>query len=184
VHDQQAVGRAYRLGQKRHVYVYRLGTYGTYEEIFFTDNIFKLNLAKRVIDKQNPNRYGLSGKTDYRRYFKPLASVDDAAEYDAESFLNKDPVLDEILKKSKSGKGPTIVTLDLSETFHKDDNEDLLTNEELEMAKKEAELEERAREEGWLNDPSLMDASQRKLMLTLFPEDGLGFNSILGPPMG
>jgi hypothetical protein len=181
VHDQQAVGRAYRLGQKRHVYVYRLGTFGTYEEIFFTDNIFKLNLAKRVIDKQNPNRYGTSGKADFRRYFKPLASVEDAAKYDLESFLNKDSVLDAILEKSKSGSGPTIVTLDLSETFHKDDDEHLLTKEELEMAKKEAELEERAREEGWLNDPSLMDASQRKLMLTLFPEDGFGYNSILGP---
>jgi hypothetical protein len=182
VYDQQAVGRAYRLGQKRHVYVYRLGTYGTYEEIFFTDNIFKLNLAKRVIDKQNPNRYGLSFKTDYRRYFKPLAPVEDAAEYDSESFLNKDPVLDVMLEISNSGQGPMIITLDLSETFHKDDNEDLLTNEELEMAKKEAELEERAREEGWFNDPSSMDATQRKLALTLFPEDGgLGFNSILGP---
>jgi hypothetical protein len=183
VHDQQAVGRAYRFGQKRHVYVYRLGTYGTYEEIFFTDNIFKLNLAKRVIDKQNPNRYGLSGKTDFRRYFKPLASVEEAAEYDPESFLNKDPVLDVMLEKSKSGSGPTIVTLDLSETFHKDDDEDLLTTEELEQAKKEAELEERAREEGWLNDSALMDPARRELMLTLFPEDGPVFNSLLGPPV-
>ena len=170
VHDQQAVGRAYRLGQKRHVYVYRLGTYGTFEETLFTDNIFKLNLAKRVIDKQNPNRYGLSGKMNLTRYFKAPKSVERANDYDEEMFRNKDPVLDVLIQRSKSGKGARIVELDLSETFHQDDEEDLLTNEEKDRAKAEAELEERAREEGWLNDPKLMDGSQRELLRRLYPE--------------
>lgn len=169
VHDQQAVGRAYRLGQKRHVYVYRLGTYGTYEEIFFTDNIFKLNLAKRVIDKQNPNRYGLSGKMKFRQYFKVPKPIEKAQGYDEEMFLDKDPVMDVLLERSKSGKGPRIVQLDLSETFHKDEDETLLTTEEVEKAKEEAALEERAREEGWLNNPNL-DPAKRELLTRLYPE--------------
>ena len=170
VHDQQAVGRAYRLGQKRHVYVYRLGTYGTFEETFFTDNIFKLNLAKRVIDKQNPNRYGLSGKMNFTRYLQAPKPVERANGYDEEMFRNKDAILDVLIQRSKSGKGARIVELDLSETFHQDDEEDLLTNEEKDRAKAEAELEERAREEGWLNDPKFMDGSKRELLQQLYPE--------------
>jgi hypothetical protein len=77
--------------------------------------------------------------------------------------------LDVLLDESKSGNSPTIVRLELSETFHRDDEEDLLTNEELEKLKAEAALEERIRDEGWLNDPSL-DPAKRDLVKTLFPE--------------
>ena len=147
-----------------------MGTYGTFEETFFTDNIFKLNLAKRVIDKQNPNRHGLSGKMDLTRYFKAPKPVEGVNGYDEEIFRNKDAVLDVLIQRSKSGRGARIVELDLSETFHKDDDEDLLTNEEKDKAKADAELEERAREEGWLNDPMLMDGSKRELIRRLYPE--------------
>ncbi|KAJ2450023.1 carbamoyl-phosphate synthase (glutamine-hydrolyzing) cpa2 [Coemansia sp. RSA 2336] len=52
LYDDQAVARAYRYGQKRRVYVYRLMTAGTWEEKLFDSNIFKVGMTRRVVDKQ------------------------------------------------------------------------------------------------------------------------------------
>jgi hypothetical protein len=168
VYDQQAVGRAYRLGQKKHVFVYRLATDGTYEDVFFTENIFKLNLSKRVIDKKNPGRFGFSSRLDLSKYFfppKPDADpVHQNENYDRNDFENKDMVLDRLIKGSKSGKGPRITKLELSETFHKEDEETYLSAEDLLQATKEAEEEKKLREEGKYVDPST------KLAMALFPE--------------
>ncbi|KAG0255608.1 hypothetical protein DFQ27_006175 [Actinomortierella ambigua] len=54
--DEQAVARAFRYGQGRAVYVYRLQTYGTWEEKVHKTNVHKLNLSKRVIDEKNMAR--------------------------------------------------------------------------------------------------------------------------------
>jgi hypothetical protein len=148
VHDQQAVGRAYRLGQKKPVFVYRLGTFGTYEEVFFNENIFKLNLSKRVIDKHNPGRFGVSSNLDIRKYFKSPKEDADEELFDKEVFEKKDVILDELIKHSESGKGPKILELDLTETFHKDEEESYLTAEELLLVNEEAEKEKKMREEG------------------------------------
>lgn len=147
VHDQQAVGRAYRLGQKKPVFVYRLGIFGTYEEVFFTENIFKLNLSKRVIDKHNPGRFGVSSNLDIKKYFQPPKEDADVL-YDKEVFEKKDAILDELMKHSESGAGPKILELDLTETFHKDEEESYLTPEELQAVNEEAEKEKKMREEG------------------------------------
>jgi len=151
VHDQQAVGRAYRLGQKKHVYVYRLATDGTYEEVFFTENIFKLNLSKRVIDKQNPGRFGFSKNLNLKKYFfvpkpdpKPIYDQED---YNKDDFEKKDVVLDKIIEYSKK-EAAKLTKLELTETFHKEDEETYLSAEDLLLANKEAEEEKRLREEG------------------------------------
>ncbi|KAI9469374.1 P-loop containing nucleoside triphosphate hydrolase protein, partial [Coemansia mojavensis] len=52
LYDDQAVARAYRYGQKRRVYVYRLMTAGTWEEKLFDSNIFKVGMTRRVVDRQ------------------------------------------------------------------------------------------------------------------------------------
>ncbi|KAJ3115432.1 hypothetical protein HDU96_000668 [Phlyctochytrium bullatum] len=49
-HDEQSIARSYRMGQKRHVFVYRLVTSGTAEEIVFKRNLSKMDLASKVID--------------------------------------------------------------------------------------------------------------------------------------
>lgn len=148
VHDQQAVGRAYRLGQNKSVFVYRLGTFGTYEEVFFNENIFKLNLSKRVIDKHNPGRFGVSSNRDISKYFQPPKEDTNEEFFDKEVFEKKDIILDALIKHSESGNGPKILELDFTETFHKDEEESYMTAEELELVNEEAEKEKKMREEG------------------------------------
>ena len=52
-HDEQAVARAFRYGQTRKVFVYRLQTYGTWEDKLYKTNLHKLGLSNRVVDKKN-----------------------------------------------------------------------------------------------------------------------------------
>ena len=54
--DNQAVDRAYRIGQRRHVLVYRLITSGTVEEKIYRRQVFKGGLAKVTMNDTNPTR--------------------------------------------------------------------------------------------------------------------------------
>lgn len=56
--DAQAVDRAYRIGQKENVVVYRLITCGTVEEKIYRRQVFKDSLIRQSTgDKKNPYRY-------------------------------------------------------------------------------------------------------------------------------
>jgi len=180
VHDQQAVGRAYRLGQRKHVFVYRLATFGTYEEIFFEDNIFKLNLSKRVIDKSNPGRHGTNRSKEMEKYFQPLRDDAAAPPIDRPMFENQDDVLDNMLRESDSGDGPKILALDFQDTFHKDVEETYLTAEDTLELDAEAEREKQLREEGKFIPviPGRWGYGYG-VAKTLFPEDMNDVESIL-----
>jgi len=67
--DTQAVHRAYRYGQRRTVYVYRLIAQG-WEECLYRQQVVKLQLAGRVVDDQALEaRYTAE---EMREYYKPL----------------------------------------------------------------------------------------------------------------
>ena len=90
--EQQAVGRAYRIGQQKPVYVYRLTVGGTFEQAIQNQALFKEQLATRVVDKKNPNRTALKGAGQY--LFPPKA----VNQEDLSQFIGKDPlVLDRLL---------------------------------------------------------------------------------------
>ena len=89
--EQQAIGRAYRIGQKKHVYVYRLTVAGTFEQAIQNQALFKEQLATRVVDKINPNRSALRGAGDY--LFPPKI----VSQEDLSQFRGKDLVLDRLL---------------------------------------------------------------------------------------
>ncbi|EME81924.1 uncharacterized protein MYCFIDRAFT_29364, partial [Pseudocercospora fijiensis CIRAD86] len=55
-HEEQAIGRAYRLGQEKPVFVYRLIIGGTFEDEIHNKQRFKQSLTSRVVDKKNPKR--------------------------------------------------------------------------------------------------------------------------------
>jgi len=49
VHEEQAIGRAYRIGQKKETFVYRFVAGGTFEDSVHNKTIFKLQLASRYV---------------------------------------------------------------------------------------------------------------------------------------
>lgn len=55
--DLQAIDRAYRLGQKRDVNVYRLITTGTLEEVVYTRQLYKQQQSNVAVENANERRY-------------------------------------------------------------------------------------------------------------------------------
>ena len=74
--EQQAIGRAYRIGQQKPVYVYRLQAAGTFEGIIQNQGLFKEQLATRVVDKKNPTRSATKGTGAYLFPPKPIEQKD------------------------------------------------------------------------------------------------------------
>lgn len=71
-HDEQAVARAYRFGQQKEVFVYRMQTFGTIEEHIFRLNVHKHGISSRVVDDKTlmPQKQDLKKKY----YLKPVPS--------------------------------------------------------------------------------------------------------------
>ncbi|KAI9826656.1 MAG: hypothetical protein M1832_006252 [Thelocarpon impressellum] len=120
--EEQAVGRAYRIGQTKPVFVYRFTAGGTFEDVVHNRAIFKMQLASRVVDKKNPMRYAQRKVRDL--LFEPR----EVEQKDLAEFKGKDPqVLDGILEGQQNEA--SIRSIELTETFHRDD-EDALTAED------------------------------------------------------
>jgi len=56
-HDMQAQDRAYRIGQRRHVKVYRFLSAGTIEEVMYQRQIYKQQLLRISMDASHERRY-------------------------------------------------------------------------------------------------------------------------------
>ena len=105
-HDEQAIGRSFRFGQTRPVFVYRLQCYGTIEERLYRLNVHKAGMSKRVIDKQNIEKHYT--KEQMTKYFStPLLPEEDMSLLPiAEQLRDEstgDVVLDQILLSSGMG---------------------------------------------------------------------------------
>lgn len=130
-HEQQAVGRVYRLGQTKPVFVYRLVCGGTYEEKMQNKGIFKMQLASRVVDKKNPIPRGLR----FEEFFAPPT---EPKQEGLSHCVGKDKVLDAILS-TDVGKGVRSVVM--ADTFEEENIEDeQLTQEEVQEAKQLIEM--------------------------------------------
>ncbi|OTA93236.1 hypothetical protein M434DRAFT_49930, partial [Hypoxylon sp. CO27-5] len=118
-HEQQAVGRAYRIGQKKPVYVYRLVCGGTSEAKILNIAIWKMQLASRVVDKKNPvpkaERFGTS-----------LEMPTEPEQKDINAHLGKDDVLDLVIDKYGSG----IRDITMMDTFEEEELEDAVLTAE------------------------------------------------------
>jgi SNF2 family DNA or RNA helicase len=123
--EQQAVGRAYRLGQEKPVFVYRFVCGGTFEEKMQNKGVFKMQLASRVVDKKNPIPKA-------QRFEELFAMPTDPKQQDLRSFRSKDKVLDSILDSEALHLG--IRSIVEADTFEEEDLEEqqLTVEEELE----------------------------------------------------
>ena len=66
LHEKQAIGRAYRMGQKKRTFVYKLVLEGTCEEGLVRRAIWKYQLAERLVEGKNPVRQGI----DFKEFLK------------------------------------------------------------------------------------------------------------------
>ncbi|KKK16657.1 hypothetical protein ARAM_005767 [Aspergillus rambellii] len=164
VWEEQAVGRAYRLGQQKPVFVYRFVAGGTFEEIIHQKAVFKTQLAVRVVDKKNPIRFASKKLGDYLFPAKPVKQED------VSSFMEKDPfVLDKILLVDANREERLIRRITLTQTFHKDDN-DKLTEEEKRDVQKELDDERLKRTDPVAYTAKLRERQKQEQVYTPTPQ--------------
>ncbi|KAJ0369463.1 hypothetical protein COL154_001817 [Colletotrichum chrysophilum] len=121
VNEQQAVGRAYRIGQQKPVFVYKLLSGGTFESAMQNRYVFKTQLASRVVDKENPKRWS---KKD-NEYLKDRETP---PRQDLTHHMGKDSVLDSLLSNPELSQG--ICDIETTDTFEEHDPDDVLTAED------------------------------------------------------
>ena len=155
--EEQAIGRAYRLGQKKPVFVYRFRAGGTFEEAIYNKSVFKTQLFSRVVDQKNVVRAGTKKIEDY--LFVPK----DVVQNDFSECRGKDPLLDRIIDSEPDA----IQNLVLTETFQREDEDDELTADEKKRADEEVEMERLARInpqefQKRLREKAIRDATERR----------------------
>ncbi|KAJ3942520.1 uncharacterized protein N0V96_008021 [Colletotrichum fioriniae] len=122
IHEQQAVGRAYRIGQRKPVYVYKFIAGGTYEQALHNRNVFKTQLASRVVDSENPKRWSKKDNEYAKTRWEPDQD-------DLSPFAGKDIVLDSLLTHPGMSQG--IRSIIMTDTFEEEDTSEILTAEDL-----------------------------------------------------
>jgi superfamily II DNA/RNA helicase len=124
--EEQAIGRAYRIGQLKPTFVYRFVAGGTFEDSVHNKTVFKMQLASRVVDKKNPIAWATKRLGDF--LFEPK----DVPQKDLSEFAGMDPmVLDKILESQVDVQ--TIRAIVQSDTFERDDDDKLTAEEEKEV---------------------------------------------------
>ncbi|EME42903.1 hypothetical protein DOTSEDRAFT_115246, partial [Dothistroma septosporum NZE10] len=130
-HEEQAVGRAYRLGQKKPVFVYRMVMGSTFEQHIYNKQLFKQSLFQRVVDRKNPRRVAKKNTREF--LFEPQH----VQQKDIAQWVGKDAtVLDRVLRQELTAAAQagtedmTIRDLTTYETLQEEDNDDPLTEQE------------------------------------------------------
>lgn len=111
--EQQAIGRAYRIGQTKDVFVYWLIYDGTFEKVMQNIQIFKNQLASQVVDQKNP-----LPKADQKIsvWFK---EYQEKPHEDLAGFRGKDFVLDSLLLSEKFAQ--CISSIETTESFEEEE---------------------------------------------------------------
>ncbi|KAK3333630.1 P-loop containing nucleoside triphosphate hydrolase protein [Cercophora scortea] len=131
--EQQAIGRAYRIGQTKPVYVYWLKVGGTFTDKLHNNAVFKTQLASRVVDKKTPTP--LAQKTG--DYFT-MPTIPE--QKDLTKKFGHDTILDALLNtKSDDFKG-VIRDVTSTETFEIEENY-VLPAEDQREAEQDIEME-------------------------------------------
>ncbi|KAL7950486.1 P-loop containing nucleoside triphosphate hydrolase protein [Trichoderma barbatum] len=135
VREQQAVGRAYRFGQEKTVYVYQFVVSGSFEEALQNKTVFKMQLASRVVDKKNPVSWG-------KRVGDLMKPITAKPARDLRKFQGRgrDKILDKLIEYAQpSGVIREIISTD---TFEEEDPTSVLTAEERRDAQELYDMEQ------------------------------------------
>ena len=127
--EEQAIGRAYRIGQPKPVYVYRFVAGGTFESNIYNKQMFKSSLSKRVVDKTSTRRIGTRNTREYLYEPKLVEQKDLNGEIGKDSM-----VLDRLLRQHGSAEDGKIDTMirDITtlETLQEEEEDEPLNAEE------------------------------------------------------
>ncbi|KAK4157887.1 hypothetical protein C8A00DRAFT_11284 [Chaetomidium leptoderma] len=123
-HEQQAIGRAYRLGQTKPVYVYWLTIGGTFEDTIHNNAVFKTQLASRVVDKKNPDPWS-------KRFAEYFAMPRELDQEDLSGAKGQDQVLDALLRSKDIRTHIRKITS--TETFEKEEKFELTPEDKREV---------------------------------------------------
>ncbi|KAI2639781.1 P-loop containing nucleoside triphosphate hydrolase protein [Hypomontagnella submonticulosa] len=136
--EMQAVGRAYRLGQEKPVFVYRLVCGGTAEDKILNLAIWKMQLASRVVDKKNPIPKS-------KNFGQHLEMPTKPEQRDISAHLGKDNILDKVVEAHKLG----INSIVMMDTFEEEEptGDGILTVEDRKEVQRRI-AEETARRQG------------------------------------
>ncbi|KIV99677.1 hypothetical protein, variant [Verruconis gallopava] len=115
--EEQAIGRAFRLGQEKPVFVYRFISTGTFEEKLFDKTIFKLQLSYNVVEKKHTKSRAVRVQ-DY------IETPKKSKLQDFSSCRGNDGVLDAILDEMEEGK-ELVHHIALDTTFKEEIKENL-----------------------------------------------------------
>ncbi|CAG8472458.1 2173_t:CDS:10 [Paraglomus occultum] len=120
-HAQQAVGRAYRIGQTKRVFVYRLMVHDSFEERLFNNNVQKVGLSNRVIDNTATQADEDVGNLAYLAEPKDpgICRIPPEATYD-------DNVLNVVSRRLRDG----LITIEKHETYYRSVDENLDESEQ------------------------------------------------------
>ncbi|GES94897.1 P-loop containing nucleoside triphosphate hydrolase protein [Rhizophagus clarus] len=120
-HAEQAIGRAYRYGQTKPVFVYRLITAGTFEDKLFNNSVHKMSLSIRVVDQKNPERKFTREDLNARMFITPDPNMKTKL---PEHINYEDDVLVNVTKEYRDN----IIDIQKVSSFFIDDSQDF--NEE------------------------------------------------------
>ncbi|KAL2074694.1 hypothetical protein VTL71DRAFT_8473 [Oculimacula yallundae] len=134
IQEEQAVGRAYRIGQLKPTFVYRFVCGGTFEDNIHNKTLFKSQLASRVVDKKRVQSMAKKSFGDF--LFQPKVLT----QQDLSGFRGMDPaVLDKIL--ASQDQTATIFSIVQTDSFQVDEEYDHTPEELAEIKRQRGEMD-------------------------------------------